>query len=179
MIELISTLLPYKILAAQILFVVLVLALIFRKTWGKEVVQFLGKYALVLGLLVSLSAILGSLFYSEIIGFEACVLCWWQRVLLYPMLIIFAIALWKRDRNAFDYIIPLAILAGIIGLYQSYANLGGVSLLSCTAAEGACSKIYVKEFGYITIPMMSLTISLYLLLLAWINKIYRNENSNS
>ncbi|MDP3763163.1 MAG: disulfide bond formation protein B [bacterium] len=179
MIKNIAFLLPVLALVSHAVFVVLLAVLIFRKSWGKKVTLFIGEHSLILGFAVSLAAIAGSLFYSEIIGFEACVLCWWQRVFLYPTVFIFAVALWRKERSAYYYIVPLVVLAGIIATYQSYVYMGGISLLACTDAEGGCSKIFVREFGYITIPTMSLTVSLYILLLAWANRIYLNENRNA
>ena len=175
----IVSLLPVLVLVSHVVFVVLLAFFVFRKSLGKRVVLFVGKHSLILGLLVSLIAVAGSLFYSEIIGFEACTLCWWQRVFLYPTVLIFAMALWRKEQSAYYYIVPLVILASIIAVYQSYVYLGGSSLLTCTNVEGACFKIYVMAFGYITIPMMSLTIALYILLLAWANKIYNSENNNA
>lgn len=165
--------LSYLVLASHAALVIFLLAIIFRHSWGQMLQVFLGKNALVLALSVSLVAVMGSLFYSEVRGFEPCVLCWWQRVFLYPLPVIFGIALWKKDNQAFLYAVPLVVLAGLVAIYQYYAAfLGGTSLLSCTDAGGACSKVYVMAFGYITIELMSLTASLYILLLAWANKIY-------
>ncbi len=179
MIEAIRITLPYLALFSHFLFVVLFATVVFRHSFGRSTVSLIGKRALVLGFLISLAALAGSLFYSEIVGYEACVLCWWQRVFLYPQLVLFAIALWKNERSVFAYSVVLSVFAGVIAAYQSYVYMGGASLLPCTAAEGGCSKIYVKEFGYITIPMMSLTVVLYYLLLAWINRIYRNSSTSS
>ena len=179
MVENINFLLPYLALLSHAVFVVLFLALLSRHSWGAGLQVFLGKHATVLACLVSLTAVVGSLFYSEIVGFEPCVLCWWQRVFLYPLVIIFGVAVWKKTTSAFLYAVPLALAAALVSAYQSYVFFGGVSLLSCTALEGACSKIYVMAFGYITLPLMSLTVSLYILLLAWANKIYKNENYNA
>src|SRR3990167_6292936 len=139
MIETTAKLLPYKVLFSHILLIILFLALLFRNSWGAVLSRLIGKYALFLALFVSTAAVLGSLFYSNVMGFEPCLLCWWQRIFLYPLAII----------------------------------------LSCTAIEGACSKIYVMAFGYITIPVMSLTVSLYILLLIWADRIYKNEDRNS
>ncbi len=176
----IQSLLPYGVALSHVVLAFLFLAVIFRQSWGRDVVKFVGGNAIVIGFLVALSAIGGSLFYSEIVGYEPCLLCWWQRLFIYPQVLLFGVALWKKDRGVFAYSAALAIFAGILALYHSYVYWGGESLLPCTALGGACSKIYVMEFGYITIPTMSLTIVLYLLLLAWINRIYRkNENSNS
>ncbi|MCR4279361.1 MAG: disulfide bond formation protein B [Candidatus Zambryskibacteria bacterium] len=172
MVGIIQTILPYGVLISHILLVALFLAVIFRRTWGAGVVLYMGRYSLVIGLIIAISAVIGSLFYSEIVGFPPCVLCWWQRVFLYPQAALFALAVWKKDSGVFLYSGTLAVLAGIVALYHSYVYWGGKSLLPCTALGGACDKIYVMEFGYITIPTMSLTIVLYLLLLAWINRIY-------
>lgn len=173
----IASLVPYAVVISHAVLVLLFLALIFKESWGRGIVRFVGRHAVVLAFIVSLSAVAGSLFYSEIMGFEPCVLCWWQRLFIYPPAIIFLVALWHKTRSVFLYAVPLAICAGIVALYHSYVYMGGTSLLPCTALGGACSKIYVMAFGYITIPSMSLTIVLYILLLAWINRIYISNNN--
>ncbi len=172
----ITSFVPYAVLASHLLFVFLVLALIFRKSWGKSAGIFLGKNTILFAFFVSVAAVAGSLFYSEIIGFEPCVLCWWQRIFLYPLVIIFGLALWKKAPKPFLYATPLAILALVVATYHSYVSLGGTSVLPCTAVGGACAKVYVLAFGYITLPLMGLTIALFILLLAWADKIYRNES---
>lgn len=177
--------LPALTLVSHAVLVLLFLAVIFRRSWGSRVGIFLGKNALLLGFFISLFSVLGSLFYSEVVGYEPCVLCWWQRVFLYPLVIIFAMAFWRRARNAFLYATPLVFLAGIVALYHSFVSLGGTSVLPCTEVGSACAKVYVLAFGYITIPVMSLTVILYLLLLAWAYKLYKEnlaldeKNSNS
>lgn len=156
----------------------ILVAIVSRLKWSKGLVSLVGQRYLLLGLVISLSAVLGSLFYSEVAGYAPCVLCWWQRVFLYPVPILFAVAMYKKDHKVLQYVAPFVVIAGIIALYQSYVYVGGSSLLPCTAEEGDCSKIFVKSFGYITIPAMSLTVSLYLLLLIWIKKLYdKNRNT--
>ena len=180
MLENILEALPYLVLISHVVFGILFLAIISRRSWGSKVQYFLGKNAVLGAFLISLVAVLGSLFYSELMGFEPCVLCWWQRIFLYPLLIIFGMAIWKRLPGAFLYAIPLTILAGLIALYHAYApKILGSSLLPCLAEGGDCFKVYVSAFGYITIPVMSLTVVAYILLLAWAHRLYRNENSNS
>jgi disulfide bond formation protein DsbB len=172
----IQTTVPYLVAASHVLLALLFLAILARKGWGKRIFHVLASGALAWGLLVALAAVSGSLFYSEIVGFEPCVLCWWQRVFIYPQLALFAVALWKRDKGVFAYSATLAALAGIVALYHSYVYWGGASLLPCTAMGGACSKIYVYAFGYITIPSMSLTVALYFLLLAWVNRLHARSH---
>lgn len=173
MIATIASIVPFLVLASHVLLVFLFLSVIFRHSWGQTVSEFLAKHVLQAGCIVAFFAVVGSLFYSELVGYPPCVLCWWQRVFLYPQLVIFAAALWMRDRTVFVYSSILASIAGLLALYHSYVYWGGESLLPCTALGGACSKIYVMAFGYITIPSMSLTVVLYLLLLAWISRLYK------
>jgi len=167
---LLATVIPYLVLASHIVFGFVVLALIFRNSWGREVIAFVRKHSLVIGVFVSLATVLGSLFYSSVMGYPPCELCWWQRVFLFPTLILFIVG-WKRgDKSVFSYVTPLALIALVIALYQTLSQTTGLSLLDCTAVGGACSKVYVNAFGYITIPVMGITSAAYLLLLSFINR---------
>ncbi len=180
MISSISLSLPYIVLFSHVIFAFLFVSIFFRHSWGKNVADWFGRNAVVLSLSVSLMAVAGSLFYSEIVGFEPCVLCWWQRVFLYPSALILGIALYRKDRHVFRYATPLVLLSALVAFYQYYVTiLGGTSLLSCTDEGGLCSKVYVQAFGYITIELMSLTASLFVLLFAWAHKIYQNENRHT
>lgn len=171
-----TAVIPWFVLASHFLFVYLLLALAFRRTWGARTSSWLGERSIPLALLTTLAAVLGSLYYSEVVGYAPCVLCWWQRVFIFPQLILFLTA-WKfKDRSAFAYSWRLSVIAGVIAAYHQFTNLGGTSVLPCTAVGAECSKLYVFAFGYITIPMMSLTIALFLILLAWANRIYENNS---
>src|ERR1035437_9336774 len=110
-----------------------------------------------LAFLVTMGGMIASLIYSDVIGYLPCTLCWYQRILLYPEALLLGLALWKEDRTITDYIIALSGLGILLALYQKYLELGGSSVLPCSAAGPSCSKIYVLEFGYITIPVMALT----------------------
>jgi|SRR3989344_2109372 len=179
MISIIQTFIPYAVLVSHPIFLVLFSALVFRRSWGRTIANVVGKNAVLLGFIIALASISGSLFYSELVGYEPCVLCWWQRVFLYPQVIIFGVALWRKKSDVFAYSVPLVTLSALLALYHQYVYMGGASLLPCTALGGACAKIYVMEFGYITIPMMSLTAAAFFLLLAWAHRIYVKENRNS
>lgn len=165
--SIIASSIPPIVVASQIVLGLLVVGVFL----GKEIViGFLKRHGLVLGFAVSSVAVLGSLFYSSILGFPPCVLCWWQRVFIFPTLILFGVALYRMERGVFNYVLPLAILAGLVAIYQAYADFGGASLLACTDSGGDCEKIFVREYGYITIPVMSLTVAGYLTLISWVNK---------
>ncbi len=175
--NLITPTLSFTTLVAHIVFVFCILAFVYRKSWGHKFVGFVHQYALWLGFGVSVVAVVGSLLYSNLIGFPPCTLCWWQRIFIYPQAILFLVAIIKKDRGIFDYALPMSVAAFFISLYQSYINLGGTSVLPCTAVGGECAKVYVLEYGYITIPLMSLTLICYLLFIKLCAK--KHENSNA
>ncbi len=177
MASLITPIFSLATLLAHFLFVFCIFAFIYRKSWGHPLIKFVHKYALWLGFGVSMVAIVGSLLYSNLIGFEPCTLCWWQRIFIYPQAVLFLVAIMKKDRGIFDYALPMSIAAFIFSLYQSYSNFSGASLLPCTATGGECSRIYVIEYGYITIPLMSLTLVTYLLFIKLCA--YKHENNSN
>lgn len=116
-------------------------------------------HAYPLALVVAASAVLASLFYSEIAGFQPCSLCWWQRIFMFPQAAILAMALYERDRRVGDYLILLSGLGAIVAIYHAYLQYGGTPLGSCGTSAGAvsCAQVFVRAFGYITMPLMSLT----------------------
>ena len=181
--NLLSELIPYATLATHILIGVVLLTLLAGGYRRRRLIKLIGENALVVAFVVVTSATLGSLFYSEVLGYEPCVLCWWIRLFTFPLVIIFGLALYKKGRSfaevAFTFAMPLTLLAFVVALYFTYTTFGGASLLPCTAEGGACSKVFVKKFGYVTIPSMALTTSALLLLIYWVRSIYEKEDSNS
>lgn len=118
---------------------------------------------------VATIATLGSLFFSEVMEFPPCILCWYQRILMYPLVIILLIGLFPLDKNVFKYSIPFAVLGWLIAFYHNLLQYGLVSKTITPCAKGIpCSTKYIDLFGFISIPMLSLiafTIILTLLLL--------------
>ncbi len=167
-------------LVADIFLVIAIIALCTRRlALSKSIITFLGRNAFWLSFLAALGAMLGSLLYSDVIGFEPCKLCWIQRIFHYPQVLLFAIALWKKDEHdiVIDYSIVLSILGALVAIYHEYLQLGGqLALTPCTAVGGACSKVFFVAYGYITIPMMSLTVFALLIVFMISKKIYRREN---
>ncbi|HEY4476677.1 MAG TPA: disulfide bond formation protein B [Candidatus Paceibacterota bacterium] len=168
-----------KILAAltvvgQIWILVIFFAFITQKTsvWSAKLIGQIRQWWLPLSFVIVLGALFGSLFYSEIAGFPPCSLCWYQRIFIYPQIILLGGALIWRDRSIARYLFPLSIIGGIIALYNSYLQYGGSSLIPCGTDPTAidCAQRLVFEFGYVTLPLMSLTAFIFLILLAKIGK---------
>lgn len=115
-------------------------------------------------------AALGSgltLYYSEVLGFLPCPLCWWQRAFLYPQVVLFAVALWKRDVRIADYSIALSVIGAGIALYQHALQMVPAGVLPCPAVtEGiSCAQRIIFEFNYITFPLMAATLFGFLVVL--------------
>lgn len=172
MITSIQSAMPFLVVASHIGLVILFVSLLLKNDFAKWV----GEHALTLGLFTAVAAVVGSLFYSNGVGFEPCYLCWWQRVAIYPMLVLFGVALMGKDREVFKYVLPLSVVGFVLATYHSYVQWGGNPLIPCDATA-SCTKLYVDVFGYITIPTMSLTIVVTFLLLYWSNKIHENRHA--
>lgn len=108
--------------------------------------------------LVSLIATLGSLFFSEIMNFVPCSLCWYQRIFMYPLVFIFLTNLLYPDKSVFKYSFPLVFIGLIISIYHNLLILKIIPEKLSPCVNGVpCSIDYLNWFGFITIPLMSFT----------------------
>ncbi len=105
----------------------------------------------------ALAAMLGSLYYSEIAGFIPCTLCWYQRILMYPLVLIILVGIIKRDEYLPDYVLPFSILGIFVAGYHYLIQLGVFSHPSACEAGIPCDMSWVNYLGFITIPFMALT----------------------
>lgn len=140
--------------------------LIFFRTKDNPILTFFKKYTFYLGFIVALGGVALSLFYSQVIGFPPCELCWIERIFIYPQAILFGMELYKRDQTMVDFSIALASFGSLVSLYHIYIEHGGSSSLACAvggSASVSCATLYVYEFTYVTIPVMALTVSLFIL----------------
>jgi disulfide bond formation protein DsbB len=127
------------------------------KKKSKKIEVFFTKNSFKIIFLISFISLLGSLFYSNIIGFTPCDLCWFQRIFMYPLVIISAIALLKKDDKGIYYIIPISVIGFFISIWHNYSFYSKLAISVCDSSGISCIKAYVLEFNYITIQMMALT----------------------
>jgi disulfide bond formation protein DsbB len=106
---------------------------------------------------VSLLSTLGSLFFSEILHFTPCVLCWYQRICMYPLVFLLTVAIVKKDKLIPYYVLPLSLVGMLIGIYHNllYYNILPESVAPCRNGV-SCTTQLVNYFGFITIPLLSL-----------------------
>ncbi len=149
---------------AQVAVVWLILSWLF----GLTVPEVIRKHAIPLAFTTALIATLGSLTYSEILGYEPCKLCWIQRIFMYPQVIILGFAVWKHkgSKALIDTSLIFSVIGALVALYHYLMQLGIVPEGSCAAIgySVSCSKVFVMQFGYITIPLMAFSAFLLIIM---------------
>ena len=111
--------------------------------------------------LIAMAALFGSLFFSEVMDLKPCVLCWWQRIFIYPLAVLFLVGLFPQDKNVdrsvVRYTLPLAVIGLGFAIYHYLVYSGFIpeSLQPCSE-ELSCAKINLELMGFITIPMLSI-----------------------
>lgn len=103
-------------------------------------------------------ATLGSLFFSEVMHFPPCILCWYQRVCMYPLVILFLAGLFPFEQKIVKFTAPLAIVGWLIAFYHNllYYKILPESAAPCKQGI-SCTSIHIEWLGFITIPFLSFT----------------------
>jgi disulfide bond formation protein DsbB len=110
-----------------------------------------------LALVIALAATLGSLYLSEIAELEPCRLCWYQRIAMYPLVVVFLVGWLRRDRNVWLYGFSLSVVGGGIALWHYLVQwFPSVEAGSCQFGV-PCSAVYFRELGFMSIPYMALS----------------------
>lgn len=110
-----------------------------------------------LGWFQALIATLGSLFFSEVMHLPPCVLCWYQRIMMYPLTLILTVGILLGDRRLRYYALPLSVIGLVISVYHNllYYGILPESIAPCTSGV-SCTTRQIEWLGFITIPLLSL-----------------------
>lgn len=101
-------------------------------------------------------ATLGSLFFSEVMHFTPCPLCWYQRIFMYPLVFILSVGIARKDKNLPYYVLPLSAGGWTIALYHNLLYYGWIpNLVKCEQGV-SCTTRFFAWYGFITIPLLSL-----------------------
>lgn len=119
--------------------------------------QFFQGYGAHLTFIVALTAMLGSLYFSEIRHFIPCTLCWYQRILMYPLVIILLVGIIEQDQFLSTYVLPFSLIGILVSGYHYLIQWGVFGNTSACTVGIPCNLRYVNYFGFITIPFMALT----------------------
>jgi len=174
-INLINFLFGIGTVAIQILIIKLLVVLtIFDKIKNLKLFRHVQKHSMHAALILAVGATLGSLYYSIFLGWLPCDLCWYQRIFMYPQVLIMAIAIWTKDAKGRIYTMWFSAIGAGFALYQTLLQFGVENpvITECSTEMGAvgCSSISILQFGYITFPVMSLSVFIAMFLLAYIYK---------
>lgn len=128
--------------------------------------------------IINIVSLAGSLYFSNVMMLPPCVLCWFQRICIFPMSFILAVGFLKKDKNVLWYALPLVCIGWVISLYHNllYYKIIQEAISMCTSGVSCTSK-QIEYFGFITIPLMaytSLTLTLICLII-----FYRNSKKES
>jgi len=104
-----------------------------------------------------LLSIVGSLFFSEVMQLPPCVLCWYQRIAMYPLLLIIGTGIILRDARMKIYALPLALAGLAVAIYHNLIYYGFIPESITPCSEGVpCNAVQIEWLGFITIPLMGL-----------------------
>ena len=144
------------IAAEVVVIIAVVLAIVGR--WS-VVADTVGPQAIPLALLVAVVSMVGSLYFSEGAHFIPCKLCWYQRICMYPLVPVLGLAVIRRESAIRPYAALLAGIGIVISIYHIVVErFPSLESATCDPAN-PCSLIWVKRFGYVTIPTMAASAS--------------------
>lgn len=121
--------------------------------------------------LVATIATVGSLFFSEVMMFPPCVMCWYQRICMYPLVVILLVGLFPLDTTVTRYAMPLTLIGLFFAIYHNllYYKILPESVQPCSQGV-SCTSDYINWFGFITIQLLSLVAFVMVLILLIIFK---------
>ncbi|MDP3955978.1 MAG: disulfide bond formation protein B [bacterium] len=180
MTEFVSTVLALLTIIANILAVLLAFDLWYYGTARRSesrVITFAESYGIEAVFIISFIAMVGSLYYSNVAGYTPCVMCWYQRIAMYPMAVLGAVALYVKKSHLFLYTLPLSLIGMFLSGYHYLLQVGVIESLSCSTVgySISCSENFVLRYGYITIPMMAFSAFTLIALVSFSN---RNRNTD-
>lgn len=112
----------------------------------------------------ALAATLGSLFFSEVMKLPPCTLCWYQRIFLYPLVVLLPVGILRGDQRVHLYALPLVVIGLAFAAYHNLLYYGVIpeDLSPCTAGV-SCSSRQIDWLGFIGIPLLGLGAFVFLL----------------
>ncbi|MDH5729143.1 MAG: disulfide bond formation protein B [Gammaproteobacteria bacterium] len=116
-------------------------------------------------LLATLST-LSSLFFSEVMDLVPCILCWYQRIFMFPLAIILLVGLFPLDKRVVNYALPLVLIGLMFAVYHCFLFFGFIPEALQPCSRGiSCADDSMELFGFLPIPLLSLVSFLFILIL--------------
>jgi disulfide bond formation protein DsbB len=119
--------------------------------------DWLNRNSLYIALATAWIAMMGSLYFSEVRGYVPCVLCWYQRILMYPLAGFIAIGLLCRDFRLPYYVLPFSVLGFFVSTYHYLLEKTDLFGGAAVCKQGvSCTTQWINWFGFVTIPFLAL-----------------------
>ncbi len=114
--------------------------------------------ALFLAWLIALTSTLGALFIGEVMERTPCILCWYQRIAMFPLAIILGIAAYSSDKAVTRYVLPIAAIGGLVAVWHTllFAGIVPEAVQPCTQGGPSCTDDEQIIFG-MPLPFLSST----------------------
>jgi len=107
--------------------------------------------------LIATSATLGALFFSEVMDLPPCLLCWYQRIFLFPLVLLLPVGLFPFDPKVVRYALPLSAVGGAIAVFHVLLTYGLIPERIRPCTQGVpCAQNQIEWFGFVSIPLLSL-----------------------
>ncbi len=126
------------------------------KSFISTLSKVIGDNAMAAGLLIAAISTVSSLFLSEVALFPPCKLCWYQRIFMYPQVVVLGVGLLYNDTKAKIMALVLSIIGALIAVYHVLVQFFPASF-KCSDEVANCALKSFTYYGFITIPVMSLT----------------------
>lgn len=136
----------------------------------QKIIKEYGLYAV---LIIAVAGMLGSLYFGEVMGLAPCLLCWYQRIALYPIVAIMLVGIISKDAKAALYALPFSIIGFVIAAYHVLLTWGIIpeKVMPCSAGV-SCAEITWSLFNFITIPFLSLVAFVAMTIILFVYKNY-------
>jgi len=137
----------------------------------------LGKNSHYIAFAVALTAMLSSLYFSEVLHYPPCVLCWYQRIFMYPLVGILGIGIYFKDKYLYHNVLLLSSVGLLISLYHNllYYKILPEAAAPCLLGV-SCTTKFIEWFGFITIPFLS-SVAFALIIICML--LYKLSNKSS
>lgn len=145
-------------LVINLALIIFIIGTFVSPVWREWLHEKVGSHGALVSFGILAASLVGSLFYSEVAGFAACIVCWVIRILLYPQIVLVGAYLYKPRRWLMVTSLVMSIGAFVSAIYLVYLQYGGSAIINCGlfASLGSCETEYFRIFGYVTIATMTL-----------------------
>lgn len=103
---------------------------------------------------ILVGSILGSMTYELVFGYAPCLLCWYQRMAIFPLAVLVFTASIRNNKLLQTQVLWIASLGFLVSLVHNIIDIFPTGADICGAGP-SCLLRYVNVFGFVTIPLMS------------------------